>query len=453
MLATLRFWPLLGLSLTYAATINVIPASDTSLITYSPGWSLEFSQSTQDSFMQAEGISCYLSVTLPINASSVSYVGFKQDGGSMYGYTLDCEENCLLQTANGSDPTVTDVTTAPQSTLFTLDLDPSTQHTLYVYNIPSNAPDGSSQINLNNFNVALASDVSAGEGLPTPSNTDNTGSTSSTTSSAGSSSTSEQGSTSTTPTSPSSSANPISSSASPSASATSSSSNGVSTTPTNVGTSLSSAQTGSTGTDPSGSSTTGSAVLPVISSSSTAESGNGKGTGAEAAGSSSGSGKTGGLSKSVAIGVSVLAVVFGGGVIAALFVFIRQRRQKHRNSYPGSSSGSQPPLSPTGSIIPIMPPPQMRGASMTYSPAIPNPFIDPPSDSPPLDIPFNSSLMQRRMEGRTSPGSPASPAPNIPLPEIPRGATDTRSSSPATTYARSDLWITRSPAKPSFAVL
>jgi hypothetical protein len=37
-----------------------------------------------------------------------------------------------------------------KSTLFTIAMDPSTQHTLYVYNIGS---DGSSQINLNNLNV------------------------------------------------------------------------------------------------------------------------------------------------------------------------------------------------------------------------------------------------------------------------------------------------------------
>jgi hypothetical protein len=32
-------------------------------------------------------------------------------------------------------------------------MDPSTQHTLHVYNIRSDQPDGSSQINLNNLNV------------------------------------------------------------------------------------------------------------------------------------------------------------------------------------------------------------------------------------------------------------------------------------------------------------
>lgn len=48
------------------------------------------------------------------NASSVSYVGFQRAGESMYGYTLDCETDCLLQTANGSDPTITDDASVPQ---------------------------------------------------------------------------------------------------------------------------------------------------------------------------------------------------------------------------------------------------------------------------------------------------------------------------------------------------
>ncbi|KAJ7357098.1 hypothetical protein DFH08DRAFT_473973 [Mycena albidolilacea] len=156
MLVTLYFWSLLGLRLTYAATINVISASDPSIL-YSPGWSQEFFQSTQDSFMEADGFNCSLSVTLPSNASSVSYVGFQRAGGSMYGYTLDCENrDCLLQTANGSDPTITDDASVSQSTLFTIALDPSTQHTLYVYNIPSDQPDGSSQVNLNNLNVDVS---------------------------------------------------------------------------------------------------------------------------------------------------------------------------------------------------------------------------------------------------------------------------------------------------------
>jgi hypothetical protein len=64
MLVTLYFWSLLGLRLTYAATINVISASDPSIL-YSSGWSQEFSQSTQDSFMEADGFECALSVTLP----------------------------------------------------------------------------------------------------------------------------------------------------------------------------------------------------------------------------------------------------------------------------------------------------------------------------------------------------------------------------------------------------
>ncbi|KAJ7275306.1 hypothetical protein B0H12DRAFT_1086667 [Mycena haematopus] len=427
----LWLWPLLGLPLTYAATSYVISSLDTSLVYFSPGWRQEFSDSTQDSYMQADAFEAYLSVTLPSNAVSVSYVGFKRAAGSMYGYSLDCDTDCLLQTANGSDPTVTDDANAPQSTLFTMALDSSTQHTLYVYNIPSDQVDGSSQINFNNLNVALA-DVSspiqpASDTVDQPPPT----------SSAGPTSVSVQTPSSTTPTSSSSSAG-----------ATLGSSNSVSATPTSAVPSGGATSTGSTVTAPSsvtGSQTPSVPVLPIASFSSTP----GDGTG-NAAGSSNSSGKVGSSPKTVAIGVTILAVVFGVSAIVVLAVFIRQRRRKRRDSYPGSSSDS---LSSRGSIIPIMPPPPMRQASEAYS--IPNPFIDPPSDppseAPSLDNPYSSSLMQRRMEGRTTPGSPA---PNIPLPDIPQGATDSRGAGPATaSYARNDFWITRSPAKPSFSSL
>ncbi|KAJ6509269.1 hypothetical protein C8R47DRAFT_15404 [Mycena vitilis] len=161
----LCFWPLLGLPLTYAST-TVLSVSDPSLV-FSPGWTQEFSQATQDSFLQTNSFGGALTVTLPRAASSVDYVGFLTAGGSMYGYTLDCEEDCVLQTVNGSDPSVTNDTTAAQSTIFSLDLDPSIEHTLSVYNIPSDSPDGSSQINFNNLNVNIQDDAGAVPGALT----------------------------------------------------------------------------------------------------------------------------------------------------------------------------------------------------------------------------------------------------------------------------------------------
>ncbi|KAF8213344.1 hypothetical protein K438DRAFT_1087974 [Mycena galopus ATCC 62051] len=154
MLGTLCFWPLLGLPLIYAATIRVIPSSDRSIV-YSSGWTPQFSESTQEPYIQADGFVSSITVTLPTNASSVSYVGFKRSGRSMYGYTVDCQTECLLDTVNATDPTVTDDASAPQSTLFTIALDPSTQHTLYVYNIPSDLENAPSEINLDNLSVTL----------------------------------------------------------------------------------------------------------------------------------------------------------------------------------------------------------------------------------------------------------------------------------------------------------
>ncbi|KAJ6574839.1 hypothetical protein B0H19DRAFT_615376 [Mycena capillaripes] len=161
MLATLRFLPLLGLPLTYAAT-NIINASDPSL-SFSPGWTEEFSQATQDLFSQTDVFGGSLTVTLPSAASSVSYIAFSRAGGSVYGYTLDCEDDCVLQTVNGSDPSVTDDASVFPSTIFSVDLDPSTQHTLRVYNIPSDQPDGSSEITFNSLSVDVQDNI-----VPTP---------------------------------------------------------------------------------------------------------------------------------------------------------------------------------------------------------------------------------------------------------------------------------------------
>jgi hypothetical protein len=45
-----------------------------------------------------------------------------------------------------------------KSTIFSMNLDPSIQHTLRVYNILSDQPDGSSQISFNTLNVDIQDD-------------------------------------------------------------------------------------------------------------------------------------------------------------------------------------------------------------------------------------------------------------------------------------------------------
>ncbi|KAJ7225777.1 hypothetical protein GGX14DRAFT_640956 [Mycena pura] len=151
MLATLFFLALASIS--HAATVT-ISASDPS-ISLTPGWSQQFSQSAQNSYIQTDSLLCDLTATLPPSATSVSYVGYKRAGGSTYGYTLDCEDDCILQTANGTDLSVSDDATALQSTIFSIDMDPSTQHTLRVYNIPSEASNGASKITFDHLSVLV----------------------------------------------------------------------------------------------------------------------------------------------------------------------------------------------------------------------------------------------------------------------------------------------------------
>ncbi|KAJ7492885.1 hypothetical protein FB451DRAFT_1504534 [Mycena latifolia] len=159
MLVTLGF--LLPLPLTYAAT-TIISSSDPS-VEYSPGWSQEYSQSTDDSYMQTDTFPASLTATLPASASSVSFVGYKRAGESVYGYCLDCQgaAEATLQTANGTDPSVTNNSIALQSTMFSMDLDPSTQHTLTVYNLPIDGSDASSEIAFDHLSVLVADNDTA----------------------------------------------------------------------------------------------------------------------------------------------------------------------------------------------------------------------------------------------------------------------------------------------------
>ncbi|KAJ7462640.1 hypothetical protein B0H11DRAFT_2285429 [Mycena galericulata] len=399
---------LLGLPITYAAT-TIISSSDPS-ISLSPGWSQQYSQSTQDLYMQTNFLDATLSATLPSYATSVSYVGYKRAGGSLYGYCIDCEDTevWMLQTANASDPTVTDDDTAVESTMFTIDLDPSTQHTLMVVNLPDSQFNDYS-INLDHLFVEVEDNATGGNGSTTV--TDPTANSTTLTSMPGIAP----------PTSPSSTAT-------------------TSTTTSTDG-------PGPTMTLPmlpvSPSTTAGTANGTAGTENGTSGAGNGTPGTTNKASSSGVASKSSGLSKSVITGISVLSIVFGLSLVVGLVAFLRQRQQKRRNSF----QSSQP--SPTASIIPIMPPPppDMRTASS-------NPFSDP---SPrPLESPVRSTLMQRRMESRNaSPGS----APTIPLPELPLdrpvNRMESRTNSPATSHAKSDLWIARpvqTPLKSQFSV-
>ncbi|KAJ7706457.1 hypothetical protein B0H17DRAFT_1037306 [Mycena rosella] len=421
MLATLCF--LLPLPLTYAAT-KIIDSSDPS-IEFSPGWSQEYSQTTEDMYMQTDIFPASLTATLPSSASSVSFVGYKRAGGSAYGYCFDCEgaAEATLVTVNGTDPSVTNDSMAlevrrlsfgfrsgvhrfvSKSTLFSVDIDPSVQHTLTVYNLPTDELNTSSEITFDHLEVSVDDDEIDTDTGPTSTDSIPFSSTSLTQSSA-----------------------TLSTSAPSSA-------------PPSAGTGSSSAPSSAPTAGP-GSST--SIHDPVLQQSASASSSAAASTANPAPSSSAAPDQAAtGVSKSLITGISILVVVFAASVIVGLVVFVRQRRQRSRDEQRGRDSfqSPEPPLSPTGSLIPIMPPPQMRTASL-------NPFSDPETlpEFSPLDRLVNSSLMQRRMESRsTSPGS----APTIPLPDLPldrpvNRMVESRGDSPASAFSsRNSLWITR----------
>ncbi|KAJ6627197.1 hypothetical protein B0H10DRAFT_1996001 [Mycena sp. CBHHK59/15] len=371
MLVTLYFLPLLPM--TYAAT-QIICASDPT-VSFTPGWSQAISQTTQDLFMLTDFFDASFTVSLPTSASSVSYIGYKRTGGSKYGYCIDCagSSNTILKTAEGNDPSLTDDADAPevhmcypltldfypllQATLFSIFLDPSTQHTLSIYNIPDDSFEGESEITFDHLLVSRSSDPSptiSNDPVPLTSVNLLTGTTS------------------------------VPSTSTPG--------------PTSVPSTSTPSTTSSIGPSSSSSGPATDTVLQSTPSST---------TGTANASSSGVAGRPIKLSTSLIAVIAVLSVAFVLSVVVGAFFLLRSRQQRRR-----SFRSSQ--LSPTSSIIPIMPPPPMRMASprpaspQPSSPRPTNPYGPPniPLPALPLDRPINSSLMQKRFDSRSD--SPAS---------------------------------------------
>ncbi|KAF7306688.1 hypothetical protein MIND_00460500 [Mycena indigotica] len=381
MLATLILFALLRLS--QAVSVTNISASDPAIV-FTPGWQ-NISESDAN-FLATTEFLCHLTVTLPPSTSSVSYFGYSRTGSSRYGYTLDCLDDCLVQTINGTNPA--DASTL--STLFTLDVDPSTNHTLRVYNLGTA---DSSQITFDHLSLVVQDNASA----------------------------------------PSSDLNPT----------TSLSSEASSTT-----------EPRTTALKQSSSLAESTASVILLSATSEATSSNDISAtntgpdGSATSASSDASDSTGGVSKQLVIGLTVFAVVVTTGTVALLIICLRRRRREQQGRV------SPTPPSPTSSIIPIMEPP----------PASMNPFAEPVVSFPdpysvpqfPLDPPANSAMMQRRQRPDSRIASPGL-APTIPLPDLPAGARlnrmESRSNSPMSSNrsgSRSDMWISRTPARNEF---
>ncbi|KAJ7071287.1 hypothetical protein C8F01DRAFT_1109886 [Mycena amicta] len=396
MLATLFLFALLHAC--HATTVTNISVGNTAIV-FTPGWTNVSDPQSNATFLETTEFLSHLTATLPSSASSVSYFGYSRAGGSSYGYSLDCLSDCVLQTANGTDPNET----TSVSAIFTLNnLDPSTNHTLRVYNLG----DASSQITFDHLSVIVQDNEDAAPGISSSITT--------VSSTAARSTTVIQTATFDTT---SSTLGPASSTASISRSSLALS---TSTNPSSVTSSSSSA--------------TASAV-----SSDGSSNGASKGTSA-------------GVSKKLVIGLTVFAVAVTGGILILLFVCVRRRRREQQ----GRFSSSQP--SPTSSIIPIMEPPQMRTSLNTFSdrPALfPDPFAVPQLGPPltPLGPPLSSAIMQRRQRS-DSRGASHGTAPTIPLPQLPAGARlnrmEGRSASPASSGSRNDLWISRTPVTTQF---
>ncbi|KAJ7293314.1 hypothetical protein C8J57DRAFT_1268704 [Mycena rebaudengoi] len=340
MLATLIL-PLLPLA--WAST-KIITASDPSLELSTGDWN-EAESASGSSFLFTDTSNAYMTATLPDAASSVAFVGYRRSGSSTYGYCLDCDgaSKYTLNTADGSGNDEEE-----ESTIFSMDLDPSSQHTLTVYNLANNG-----EITFGHLAVEIddVAPVLSASDTPSP------------------------------PTTASISTDSISA---------------TSVKPTSTSSRSTSSSTGSS--QPSTTPPSNTVLLPGLAPSSTAN---------EASASSGVSGKPLRLSTSLIAVIAVLTFTFVLSVVVGLFFLLRTRRRRRQSR--GSSAAR---FSSADSIIPIMPPPLSPPPMQSLAPVRPasprpsNPFAPPDLPLPPLplDAPMNSSMMQRRMEN----SSPAS---------------------------------------------
>nr|GAT49784.1 predicted protein [Mycena chlorophos] len=381
MLVNILFFLVL-LRLGSAAVSQNVPASD---VDFSAGWQ------TISGVLQTSEFLGELSATLPQSSSSVSYFATQLTEDSIYGYSLDCIEDCELQIANVDGGNVDDATSP--SAIFTVALDSSANHILRVYNLGTNG----NPISFDHISVVVlsfqSSRLSVQVRLPQPRLSISSGNSLSLAVSI---------------------PDPVSGDASTSTST----SNSALPTP-----------------DPSNTDTgSGSS-----SSTSSSESPTSRGS---ANGESHSTSTSTGVSKKLVIGLTVFSVAVTVGILA-LLLFCLRRRQRERRAF------GAPPSSPTGSIIPIMPPPPpMRVVS--ENPFEPVSMFPDPFAVPQFDAPSNSPMMQRRQ--RSDSGSTE---PTIPLPDIPPTARgnwmEGRSASPTASGGRSNFWISRTPVKTQFA--
>ncbi|KII93346.1 hypothetical protein PLICRDRAFT_35544 [Plicaturopsis crispa FD-325 SS-3] len=152
--------PFSNVPLTAAKSVT-IDDKDPSL-TFTPGWRLVSSSSaTGGTFAAVDELEGAVDASLPNGATAVSYVGFKQSKGAMYGACIDCEvgRQSSFISIDAHDPT-TDDEQLP-TTLFTFtDLDPTISHSLTVFNLPDPRFDETGQLTFDSLVVDLSEDDS-----------------------------------------------------------------------------------------------------------------------------------------------------------------------------------------------------------------------------------------------------------------------------------------------------
>ncbi|CAK5280118.1 unnamed protein product [Mycena citricolor] len=163
MLAIGFFLAAASLPFSYAATATsqlLLDASDPSLV-FSAGWTTQFSNASGSDYLQTDTVLGSLTASLP-GASPVLSAAPAAAGGSSYGYTVDCQNDCILTTVSATDPSAGNPSFVQASTLFSLNLDPSFEHILRVYNIPSNLPGGHSEITFDHLAVDVQDNAQGG---------------------------------------------------------------------------------------------------------------------------------------------------------------------------------------------------------------------------------------------------------------------------------------------------
>ncbi|KAJ7597244.1 hypothetical protein C8J56DRAFT_313495 [Mycena floridula] len=108
-------------------------------LTFSANWQASRNSATGSLFFVTDALGPALIAKIPASTTKISYVGLKRSAqtSSIYGVCIDCglDDTSKLSLIDGRDPSLASNSAASPQTIFTLDVDKSSDHTLSVFNV------------------------------------------------------------------------------------------------------------------------------------------------------------------------------------------------------------------------------------------------------------------------------------------------------------------------------